>query len=122
MLKAGHDVTILVDASAVTSVTKGYGWFNRLFRRDSTALERAALPERERQTVAEQMQVPVEQVPHQYGQYFDWLKRQGVHIYGNQTMLLLYKIDAARIARAGSPSPLARMAQLFESADRIIVY
>ena len=52
MLKAGHDVTILVDASAVTSVTKGYGWFNRLFRRYSTALERAAMPERERQTVA----------------------------------------------------------------------
>lgn len=29
-VKAGHKVTILVDASAVTSVTKGFGWFRKL--------------------------------------------------------------------------------------------
>ena len=45
MTKAGHQVKILVDASAVTSVTNGFGWFNRmLFRSDSTALDRATLP------------------------------------------------------------------------------
>lgn len=27
LVKAGHQITILVDASAVTSVTKGFGWF-----------------------------------------------------------------------------------------------
>src|SRR5918994_4412942 len=47
-LKAGHTVTILVDASAVTSVTKGFSWFNRLFRSGRTALDLAKLPERER--------------------------------------------------------------------------
>ena len=51
-VKAGHKITILVDASAVTSVTKGFGWFNGLFRPDSTALDRAALPERERQSLS----------------------------------------------------------------------
>jgi hypothetical protein len=40
-IKAGHKVTILVDASAVTSVTKGFGWFNQIFRADSSALDRA---------------------------------------------------------------------------------
>ena len=52
MVKAGHQVKILVDASAVTSVTKGFGWFNNLVRSDSTALDRAALPERERQSLS----------------------------------------------------------------------
>jgi len=121
-VKAGHKVTILVDASAVTSVTKGFGWFNGLFRPDSTALDRAALPERERQSLSQQMGVPLEQVPHDYGEYFELLKTMGVEIYGNRTMMLLYKIDPARVASAVMPIPLDRMLQLFDSADRIIVY
>ncbi len=121
-MKAGHKVTILVDASAVTSVTKGFGWFRGLIGSDSTALDRAALPERERQTLSEQMGVSFEQVPHDYGEYFELLKKLGVEIYGNRTMMLLYKIDPARVASAVTPIPLERMMQLFDSADRIIVY
>jgi len=121
-VKAGHKVTILVDASAVTSVTKGFGWFNGIFRSDSTALDRAALPERERQTLSEQMGVPLEQVPRDYGEYFEFLKKLGVEIYGNRTMMLLYKIDPARVASAVIPVPLERMVQLFASADRMVVY
>ena len=121
-VKAGHKVTILADASAVTSVTKGFGWFNSIFRSGSTALDRAALPERERQSLSEQMGVPVEQIPHNYGEYFDFLKKMGVEIYGNRTMMLLYKIDPARVASAVTPIPLNQMMQLLTSADRIIVY
>lgn len=121
-VKAGHQVTILVDASAVTSVTKGFGWFNTVFRSDTTALDRATLPERERLSLAEQMDVPIDQVPHNYGEYFDFLKEMGVEIYGNRTMMLLYKIDPGRIADAVQPVTLDRMIQLFEAADRIIVY
>ncbi len=122
-VKAGHKVTILVDASAVTSVTKGFGWFRGLMGSDSTALDRAGLPERERQSLSEQMGVPVEQVPHNYGEYFDFLKSKlGVDIYGNQTMMLLYKIDPARVADSVTPVPLAKIVQLFEAADRILVY
>jgi len=121
-VKAGHKVTILVDASAVTSVTKGFGFFNRIFRSDSTALDRAALPERERQSLSEQMGVPLDQIPHNYGEYFDFLKKLGVEIYGNQTMMLLYKIDPSRVASSVIPIPLDRMVQLFDSSDRIIVY
>jgi hypothetical protein len=121
-VKAGHKVTILVDASAVTSVTKGFGFFRRLIGSEGTALDRASLPERERQSLAEQMGVPLEQVPHDYGEYFDFLKKMGVEIYGNRTMMLLYKIDPARVASAVTPIPLDRMVQLFDSADRLIVY
>ncbi len=121
-VKAGHKVTILVDASAVTSVTRGFGWFRRLVGSDTTALDRAALPDRERESLSEQMGVPLEQIPHTYGEYFDVLKKMGVEIYGNRTMMLLYKIDPARVAASITPIPLARMVELFAAADRIIVY
>ena len=121
-VKAGHKVAILVDGSAVTSVTKGFGWLRKLIGSDSTALDRAALPERKRQSLSEQMGVTLEQVPHNYGEYFDFLKKMGVEIYGNRTMLLLYQIDPARVASTVTPVPLDRMVQLFASADRLIVY
>ena len=122
-VKAGHKVTILVDASAVTSVTKGFGWFRKLVGSDSTALDRAGLPERERQSLSEQMDVPLDQIPHHYGEYFDFLKNKlGVEIYGNRTMMLLYKIDSARIATSVTPISLMRMVQLFEKAERILVH
>lgn len=121
-VKAGHKVTILVDASAVTSVAKGFGWFRGLIGFDSTALDRATLPERERQSLSEQMGMPVDQIPNNYGEYFDFLKKMGVEIYGNRTMMLLYKIDPARVASAVTPIPLEQMVKLFESADRTIVY
>ena len=108
-VKMGHNVTILVDASAVTSVTMGFGWFNEMFRSDSTALDRATLPERERQSLSEQMEVPLKKVPHNYGEYLTFLKKMGVEIYGNRTMMLLYRIDPARVASAVTPVPLERM-------------
>lgn len=121
-VKAGHKVAILVDASAVTSATKGFGWFRGLMGSDSTALDRAGLPQRERESLAQQMGVQLEQVPHNYGEYFDFLKKMGVEIYGNRTMMLLYKIDPARVAASVTPIPLEKMVRLFESADRIIGY
>ncbi|MEP6601960.1 MAG: hypothetical protein ABJB49_09125 [Nitrospirota bacterium] len=121
-LKAGHAVTVLVDASAVTSVTKGFGWFNRLFRAGRTALDRAKLPERERRSLSEQMAAPLDQVPHDYGEYFDFLRTLGVEIYGNRTMMVLYNIDPERVAPSVAPVPLGKMVQLFEAADRMIVY
>jgi len=121
-VKAGHRVSILVDASAVTSVTKGFGWFRRLVHSDTTALDRAKLPERERVSLAEQMGVPLEEIPHQYGEYFAFLKKLGVNIYGNHTMMLLYNIDLQQVASEVTPISLNEMVELFHSADRIIVY
>jgi hypothetical protein len=122
MIQAGHQVTILVDASAVTSVTKGFGWFNSLFRPETTALDRAALPERERKSLSEQMGVPLETIPHDYGEYFQFLKKQGIEIYGNQTMMLLYKIDLAHVDPVVTPIPLSVMTGLLTTAEQIVVY
>lgn len=122
MVKAGHQVKILVDASAVTSVTKGFGWFNGLFRPGSTALDRAALPERERKSLSDQMGVPLETIPHDYGEYFHFLKNKGIEIFGNQTMMLLYNINPAKVDSAVTPIPLDRMVDLLTAADRIVVY
>ncbi len=122
-VKDGHRVTILVDASAVTSATKGFGWFRSLIGSDSIAWDRAGFPERERQSLSEQMGVPLEPIPHDSGEYFDFLKdKLGVEISGNRTMMLLYNIDPARVAAAVTPIPLDRMVQLFSEADRVIVY
>jgi len=121
-VKVGHRVTILVDASAVTSVTKGFGWFRRLVHSDTTALDRAKLPERERVSLAKQMDVPLEEIPHHYGEYFTFLKKLGVNIYGNRTMMLLYNIDLQQVATEVTPIGLNQMVELFHSADRIIVY
>ena len=122
MVNAGHQVTILVDASAVTSVTKGFGWFGRLVHSDTTALDRARLPERERISLAEQMGVLLQEIPHQYGEYLAFLKKMGVTIYGNQTMMLLYNIDLQQVAPEVTPIALNQMVELFQSADHIIVY
>lgn len=122
MVKAGHQVKILVDASAVTSVTKGHGFFSGIFNSDTTALDRAALPERERQSLSKQMDTPLEEIPHDYGEYFEFLKKQGVEIYGNQTMMLLYNIDLSKVSSVVSPVSLGEMAALFSSAEKIVVY
>ncbi len=55
MLNAGHQITILVDASVVTPVTKRFGWVGLPMNSDTTALDRARLPEGERITLAEEM-------------------------------------------------------------------
>lgn len=121
MVKAGHQVTVLVDASAVTSVTKGFGWFH-LVHSDTTALDGARLPEGERISLADRMGVPLEEIPHQYGEYLAYLKKTGVTIYGNQTMMLLNNIDLDDVAPEVTPIALNRMVDFFQSADHTIVY
>ena len=57
------------------------------------------------------------------GEHFDFLKNKlDIAIYGNQTMMLLYKIDPARVAPAVTPILLLKMGQLFGATDRIVVY
>ncbi len=76
VVEAGLQVTILVDASAVPSVTKGFGFLRRLIESNSTALDRAALSKYKRQSLSEQMGVPLNQIPHTYGGHFDFLKNK----------------------------------------------
>lgn len=91
-LEAGNDVTLLFDASAVTSVTKGWGW-RGWFGAESTPMDRAGLPERERRSLSEQLGYPLDEIPHDYGEYLRFLKDKGVKLYINKTMTVLYDID-----------------------------
>lgn len=100
-LAEDRPVTIVFDGSAVTSVAKGYGW-RGWFGIDSTAMERAELPERERGALAEQFGVTLDEVPQDYGAYLDLIKEKGAKISYNTTMALLYQIDPADRRRAGT--------------------
>ena len=120
----GKHVTLLFDASAVTSVTKGFGWRGWLGIKTTatTAMDRAALPERERKSLAEQFQVPLDSVPRNYGEYLTFLKGKGVKLYYNRTMALLYNIDPETIDSSLTPLGLKEMTALFASVDRSISY
>ena len=116
-LKQGYQVTILFDASGVTAIKKG-----GLFGGDATPLDRAALPMRERRSLAGQMSVPLDQIPKNYGEYLHFLKEKGVALYANATMMRLYKIDQERIDPAVTPIGLEKMVTLFEVSDRYAAY
>jgi hypothetical protein len=92
----------------VTALKKG-----GLFGGDKTPLDKAALPERERTSLTEQLGVPLEGVPHDYGEYIRFLKSKGVELYANRTTLLLYKIGEDEIEAAVTPVGLEKMLELF---------
>ncbi len=120
-LAQGKQVTLFFDASAVTSITKGFGW-RGWFGSDSTAMDRAALPERERKSLSEQFRVELETVPHDYGEYLKFLKGKGVEMYYNRTMALLYNIDPGRIDPKVKPLGLKEMTEVLTSADATLTY
>ncbi len=120
-LSEGDQVSLLFDASAVTSVTKGFGW-RGWFGSETTAMDRAALPERERESLAEEFRVPLDTVPRNYGEYLTFLKGKGVKLYYNRTMALLYNIDPETIDSRLTPLGLKEMTALFGSVDRSIGY
>ncbi|WP_022661099.1 DsrE family protein [Paucidesulfovibrio longus] len=116
-LQEGYKVVILFDASGVTAIKKG-----GLFGGDQTPLDKAALPERERLSLTEQLGVPLENVPHDYGQYIRFLKAKGVELYANRTMMLLYKIGEDEIEQTVTPIGLKNMVELLENRDVYVAY
>lgn len=85
-------------------MTKGFEWFRQLTGAETTASDRAGLPERECQSFSEQMSAPLEQISHNWGEYFDFLKNKvGVGIDGDQTKMLPYQIDPAWGASISDP-------------------
>ncbi len=117
----GRQVTLLFDASAVTSVTRGFGW-RGWFGIKTTAMDRAALPQRERKSLAEQFQVQLDTVPRNYGEYLTFLKGMGIKLYYNRTMALLYNIDPETIDPNLTALGLKGMTALFASVERSIGY
>jgi peroxiredoxin family protein len=116
-LGKGYTVTVLFDASGVTTLKKG-----GLFGGDKSPLDKAALPERERQSLSKQLNAPLETIPHDYGEYIRFLKQKGVRLYANRTMILLYKIDEQEIEQAVTPISLEEMMKLIETSDIYVAY
>ncbi|MDF1552866.1 MAG: hypothetical protein P1P84_07380 [Deferrisomatales bacterium] len=117
-LQKGYEVTILFDASGVTALKKG-----GLFGGDRSPLDKAALPERERTSLSEQIRIPLAEVPHDYGEYVRLLKEKyGVKLFANRTMMLLYKIGEDQIEPAVTPIGLQEMVTLFENPDVYVAY
>ena len=85
-------------------------------------MERAVLPERERNSLADQFGVSLETVPRNYGEYLTFLKRKGIKLYYNRTMALLYNIDPETVDASVTPLGLKEMTALFGSVDRSIGY
>ncbi len=116
-LARGHEVILMFDGSAVTSVKKGGFWDST-----KTDMDRAKLPERERKALAQQFDHPLEEIPHNYGEYLGFLKNLGVKLYINRTMMLLYKIEPEEIDSNLDPIELAKMIELMEHADVYAAY
>ena len=116
-LNKGYEVILIFDGSAVTSVKKGGFWNST-----KTDMDRAKLPERERKALAEQFEYPLEQIPHNYGEYLHFLKKLGVKLYINRTMMLLYKIEPEEIDSSLDPIGLTKMIELMEHADVYAAY
>ncbi|VAX20701.1 hypothetical protein MNBD_NITROSPINAE01-1323 [hydrothermal vent metagenome] len=116
-LGKGYKVVILFDASAITAIKKG-----SFFGGNRTPLDKADLPERERETLSKQLGIPLKMVPHDYGEYIRFLKTRGVELYANETMMILYKITKEEIDPAIIPVKLRRMLEIFESADIYVAY
>ncbi len=118
-LQQGYRVVILFDASGITSIERKSGFFGGAKR---TVLDKADLPERERKSLSEQMGMPLEKIPRDYGEYLSFIKERGVELYANRTMMLLYKIDEAGIAPAVTPIGLKEMIEVFARADIYVAY
>jgi len=120
-LSQGRPVSIVFDGSAVTSIAKGFGWRGWLGIK-STAMGRAALPERERLSLVKQLKVPLQTVPHNYGEYLHFLKKKGVKIVYNRTMAVLYKIPAENVDAAARPISLKELLTELQTTGDYLVY
>lgn len=113
----GYEVALLFDGSAVTSVKKG-----GFFKSGETDMDRADLPERERKALSEQFNYPLAGIPHNYGEYLHFLKKLGVKLYINRTMMRLYKIEPEQIDKNLKPVSLPEMIELMKNSDFYVAY
>ena len=119
-LEEGLEVNVLIDADAVK--TYKIGWFGR------DGIENDRLPERMRQTLARQFDVPLEKVPRVYGEYLAMLKDKGAEFYINEEMLITAGIakgpgDLSRVsAKFFQPVTMPELIRLRMEADLYLVY
>lgn len=120
-LSEGRPVTIVFDGSAVTSIAKGFGWRGWIGL-DSTAMDRAALPERERVSLSEQFGIALEKVPHDYGEHLNFIAQLGAKVVYNRTMAVLYQIPADEIDPVARAVGLKELHRTLQTEGDYLVY
>lgn len=119
-LEEGLKVKVLIDADAVNTYKVG------LFGKDD--IEEYKLPEKMRQTLARQFNVPLEKVPKVYGEYLKMLREKGAEFYINEEMLITAGIakgpgDLSRIsAKFFKPVTMRELIRLRTEGDFYLVY
>jgi len=118
-LSEGYRVVILFDASGITAIKKN----RELFGIDITPLDEVDLPQQERDALADQFNVPLTEVPANYGEYIRFLKeKKGVDLYVNRIMMLHFNINSTEIDPAVIPITLTDMVKLINNATVYIAY
>ncbi|HBL46220.1 hypothetical protein [Gimesia sp.] len=112
-IEAGADVSILFDAGAILDLHGN--------------LASTSVPVRLQKLIAYQMNLSVDQMPKNYGEYLDLLQRRGAKVYAN-TAILIVTGDAPQVKQKISgyefvePVTYAKVAELLSEADSVIVY
>lgn len=112
-LEAGADVSIVFDAGAVLDLHGN--------------LASTSVPVRLQKAIAYQMNLPVDQMPKNYGEYLNLLHRRGAKVYANTAMLIVTG-DAPQVKQKISgyefiePVTYATVAEQLSEADSVIAY
>lgn len=119
-LEEGLNVDVLIDADATN--TFKVGW------RGKDEIEDFALPERLRKSLAAQFDMPLQEVPENYGRFLNLLHDKGANFYINTAFLVLAKIEKEMgtveniSAKFFKPVTLREMVNLRTKADHYMVY
>lgn len=112
-IEAGADVSILFDAGAILDLHGN--------------LASTSVPVRLQKVIAYQMNLPVNQMPKDYGEYLDLLHRRGAKVYANTAMLIVTG-DAPQVKQRISsyefvePVTYSKVVDLLSAADSVIGY
>ncbi len=115
-LEAGSEVDILFDAGALLDLVG-----------QRSNLERTGVPVRLKKVIAAQMNLPLEDMPQDYGQYLVLLNKRGARVFANTAMNIVTGSSEQVMAPLPSfsfvqPAPYAQIAQLIAAANTVVVY
>ena len=115
-IEAGADVSILFDAGATLDLTD-----------KSHNLASTGVPLRLKKLIAAQMNVSLDSMPANYGEYLLLLHKRGAKVYANTAMNVVTGF-AGKVLKAYpdypfiKPTTYAGVAELHASADKVFIY
>lgn len=119
-LKNGYSVSVIIDASAVNTYKRGW--------RGRDKLEKYKLPDRLRQELAREFNIPTDKVPRTYGEYLSYLIEQGAKFYINGAMLVVSGIskqyaDTSKLSmEVFKVIDFKEIVKMISSSDHYVVY